>query len=395
MKMQAEADQTVKRILDNPKTDPKAALVSIDPRNGAVRAMYGGWNFKSAPVQLRHQRHPPGRLDHEAVRARPGAERRPLGQLGVPGPGAADRQRRGLQELRRHQLRPDDPAGRHPAVRQHHLRAAHAAGQARPGGQVRQGPRPGGRARRPGRARTGPAAARGPASAQAGAGPVARLRGRDHPPARLGLRDLGQPWHPPGTAPGREGGRRQGPGARDNTPAAPRAPGDRPGARRHHEHGPAGRGRERHRHRARLFGREVAGKTGHHQRLHRRPVRRLHLRPGHLGLARLRQPDAQAGQRPRPVRGVRRVAAGPDLARLHGPGHPRPAQRVVRAPGRPRRGGAELDHDGPADDRAAQPTQPGNPGQPQPTVPSPTQPGPSLPPPPTSRPGSPSRPLRG
>jgi penicillin-binding protein 1A len=47
MKMQAEAEQTVKRILDNPKTDPKAALVSIDPRNGAVRAMYGGWNFKT------------------------------------------------------------------------------------------------------------------------------------------------------------------------------------------------------------------------------------------------------------------------------------------------------------------------------------------------------------
>ena len=47
LKMQAEADQTVKRILDNPKTDPKAALVSIDPRNGAVRAMYGGWNFKT------------------------------------------------------------------------------------------------------------------------------------------------------------------------------------------------------------------------------------------------------------------------------------------------------------------------------------------------------------
>jgi penicillin-binding protein 1A len=47
MKMQEQADQTVKRILDNPRTDPKAALVSIDPRNGAVRAMYGGWNFKT------------------------------------------------------------------------------------------------------------------------------------------------------------------------------------------------------------------------------------------------------------------------------------------------------------------------------------------------------------
>ncbi|HEX3213440.1 MAG TPA: transglycosylase domain-containing protein, partial [Actinomycetota bacterium] len=45
--MQRLADQTVKRILDNPKSDPKAALVSIDPGNGAVRAMYGGWNFKT------------------------------------------------------------------------------------------------------------------------------------------------------------------------------------------------------------------------------------------------------------------------------------------------------------------------------------------------------------
>jgi penicillin-binding protein 1A len=47
LKMQALADQTVKRILNEPRNDPKAALVSIDPRNGAVRAMYGGWNFKT------------------------------------------------------------------------------------------------------------------------------------------------------------------------------------------------------------------------------------------------------------------------------------------------------------------------------------------------------------
>jgi penicillin-binding protein 1A len=44
--MQDLAEQTVTRILPNPKTNPKAALVSIDPRNGAVRAMYGGRNFK-------------------------------------------------------------------------------------------------------------------------------------------------------------------------------------------------------------------------------------------------------------------------------------------------------------------------------------------------------------
>ena len=57
--------------------------------------------------------------------------------------------------------------------------------------------------------------------------------------------------------------------------------------------------------------------------------------------------------------GVRRVAAGPDLARLHGPGHPQPAQRAVRAPGRPRRGGAEPDHHGPAGHRAAHRPSPG------------------------------------
>ena len=46
MDMQDLAERTVTRILPDPKTDPKAALVSIDPRNGAVRAMYGGRNFK-------------------------------------------------------------------------------------------------------------------------------------------------------------------------------------------------------------------------------------------------------------------------------------------------------------------------------------------------------------
>ena len=45
--MQDLADATVKRIMNDPKHDPRAALVAIDPRNGAVRAMYGGRNFKS------------------------------------------------------------------------------------------------------------------------------------------------------------------------------------------------------------------------------------------------------------------------------------------------------------------------------------------------------------
>jgi penicillin-binding protein 1A len=45
--MQRQADETVKRILDDPAHDPKAALVAIDPRSGAVRAMYGGRSYRS------------------------------------------------------------------------------------------------------------------------------------------------------------------------------------------------------------------------------------------------------------------------------------------------------------------------------------------------------------
>jgi penicillin-binding protein 1A len=45
--MQKLADDTVRRILNDPKNDPRAALVAIDPRTGAVRAMHGGRNFKT------------------------------------------------------------------------------------------------------------------------------------------------------------------------------------------------------------------------------------------------------------------------------------------------------------------------------------------------------------
>ena len=47
MGMQRLADATVRRIMNDPKHDPRAALVAIDPRSGAVRAMYGGRSFKS------------------------------------------------------------------------------------------------------------------------------------------------------------------------------------------------------------------------------------------------------------------------------------------------------------------------------------------------------------
>jgi penicillin-binding protein 1A len=47
MHMQDLANATVRRTLNDPAHDPKAALVAIDPRNGAVRAMYGGRSYKS------------------------------------------------------------------------------------------------------------------------------------------------------------------------------------------------------------------------------------------------------------------------------------------------------------------------------------------------------------
>ena len=47
MGMQRLADATVRRMMNDPKHDPRAALVAIDPRTGAVRAMYGGRSFKS------------------------------------------------------------------------------------------------------------------------------------------------------------------------------------------------------------------------------------------------------------------------------------------------------------------------------------------------------------
>jgi penicillin-binding protein 1A len=43
--MQHEAARAVRSVLDRPG-DPRAALVAIDPRTGAVRAMYGGKDFK-------------------------------------------------------------------------------------------------------------------------------------------------------------------------------------------------------------------------------------------------------------------------------------------------------------------------------------------------------------
>jgi penicillin-binding protein 1A len=46
LRTQKQADDAVKRVLDQ-KGDPRAALVAIDPRTGAVRAMHGGRNYKT------------------------------------------------------------------------------------------------------------------------------------------------------------------------------------------------------------------------------------------------------------------------------------------------------------------------------------------------------------
>ena len=51
MDMQRYAQEAVASHLPSPE-DPEAALVAIDPRNGAVRAMYGGRNFNASKVNL-------------------------------------------------------------------------------------------------------------------------------------------------------------------------------------------------------------------------------------------------------------------------------------------------------------------------------------------------------
>jgi penicillin-binding protein 1A len=48
MSMQRQADESIRGVLDQ-KGDPRAALVAVDPKTGAVRAMYGGSNQAKQP----------------------------------------------------------------------------------------------------------------------------------------------------------------------------------------------------------------------------------------------------------------------------------------------------------------------------------------------------------
>ena len=116
--------------------------------------------------------------------ARPGPERRLLGQHELPRPGGADRQRRGLQELRRHQLRPDDVRGIATRLSVNTVYVqAHAGGEAGAGGQARQGARPDRRARRRGRAEEGPGGRWRSRPCSSRCWPSRSAPGRDHPPA--------------------------------------------------------------------------------------------------------------------------------------------------------------------------------------------------------------------
>jgi penicillin-binding protein 1A len=49
--MQAQAKQAAESVLDAPN-DPQSSLVAIDPKTGAVRAMYGGRNFAKKPFNF-------------------------------------------------------------------------------------------------------------------------------------------------------------------------------------------------------------------------------------------------------------------------------------------------------------------------------------------------------
>ena len=52
--LQLKARAAIERVLRNPD-GPAAALVAIDPRDGAVKAMFGGRNFRESQFNLAAQ----------------------------------------------------------------------------------------------------------------------------------------------------------------------------------------------------------------------------------------------------------------------------------------------------------------------------------------------------
>ena len=137
---QAHAEKVVRnrlRGVGQAGTPISGALVSIDPRDGEVKAMVGGVEVRPqrqegrVDVQHRHRRPPPAGLRVQAVRARRGAPEGDPARHGVRvaegDPPAGRPHVHAGQERLPGLRRPDRPAPRDDRVRQHGLRAADQA----------------------------------------------------------------------------------------------------------------------------------------------------------------------------------------------------------------------------------------------------------------------------
>jgi len=298
--MQRAAEQAVARWL--PPSGPDIALVAIDPRDGGVRAVVGGRNFKlgayNAALQgvvvqgLRAGRRPGGRhlarLGLGVERLRPAGLRLPLV----------------ARQLRRRRVGQDLGPGGDQALGQRRVREADGEALSRQGG-------------RDGRAAGHPQDPR----RQAGAGDGPRL-GRGAPD-RHGqrLRHPGRPGRVPQADLLREGRPPQRPVGDRPAVTARAASLGRAGLAGHRYP----QGRRHRRHRSRGQHRPPHGRQDrHHPELPRRLVRRLHPTAGGGGLDGSHQEprtDVQRAGDP----SDRRQLPGPGLARLHGRGHGQPA----------------------------------------------------------------------
>ena len=81
--LQRAAESTISQMLPPGSGLPSASLVAIDNKTGEVRAMVGGADYTTTPVQPRDAGPAPARLDVQAVRADDRAAVRHLAGLGV------------------------------------------------------------------------------------------------------------------------------------------------------------------------------------------------------------------------------------------------------------------------------------------------------------------------
>ena len=306
LELQETAHRAIESVLKTPG-GPAAALVAIDPRTGAVRAMVGGSNFRESQFNLATQ-----------AERQPGSSFKPIVLATALRQGIspvddvrleARRHRRRRPDLARHELRGRLPRPRRP----------------RPGdGLLRQlGLRPADEARRPEGDRQDRARARDPQRAR----PVLldRARRRRRQPARhdARLRDVREPRRPRRRL--ADGGSTAGSSSGSSSPAPAASRRTGPSARATMTTGEAdlltsilqrvvtqGTGK-----RAALRRPARRRQDGHDRQLRRRVVRRLHPAARRRGLGRLpRQAEADA-DRVRRQAGRRRHAAGADLEGVH------------------------------------------------------------------------------